>query len=222
MDHRATPKGGALTGGHVCRKLPCPQWASRWNSLSVFLSNSTRHWASSQIFSLVLLLPTPKFLSVMREKHHICIHVSPLLKRIPRKRSKEQEGILHHGVKFSLKLISLVYLEPYPASLSRDSATGNLRAQPLLRFRWTICHKGEKKKTSSGQQWAEMMEWGRGNHCREENIPKHKGPSLGFVKKWSKMAYVVTSPFPECLFLYFISLPLNYGLVLSVIFSMRG
>lgn len=71
----------------------------QWNAPSVFLSSSTRNWASSWTLSSRLLFPIPKFLRVMREKRRICFHLSPLLNTSPRKRRKEQENVLDHRVK---------------------------------------------------------------------------------------------------------------------------
>lgn len=91
VDCWASPEGGALVGRAVCAAAPGPKDGPR-HTPSDFLSSSTRNWASSWILSSRLLFPIPKSLRVMREKRRICFHVSPLLKKIPRKRSKEQKS----------------------------------------------------------------------------------------------------------------------------------
>lgn len=155
----------------------------------------------------------------MREKRRICFHLFPLLKKIPRKRSKEQERILHHGVRLSLKLISCVHPALLPVPLFRDLATGLWRAQHILWFGWNICHKENKTQAlvNRGQGW-----WSQeADHWQVENIPKGgKGPLSGFVKS-SKDWHVFsqTSFLSVC---FTLNIPLTCGLILPAIFSIRG
>lgn len=148
----------------MCRKSPCPQRVDQWNSPSVFLSSSTRNWASSWTLSSMLLFPIPKFLRVMREKRRICFHVSPLLKRIPRK-SKERESWCHR-VGFSLKLIS--FQGPLAGIQQMAIEKHNL---------FGVCVKylsQRKENPCSGQQGAETMGWdGAG-----ESLARGKHPQM--------------------------------------------
>lgn len=127
---------------------------------------------------------------------------------------------MYHGVRFSLQLISYVYPEPTPVPLPRDSATGNLRAQPILWFGENICHK-RGKKTKLRSIGAEMMEWGRGIIGRWRIFPSVRRALCLVLLKMVQNGMFCRKPLSRASVLM-LHIPLSCGLVLFVLFSMTG